>query len=89
MRQFRFLIGYLTYIMQQSGTFLLFFGLSPSSDAITAQRLAVSRACCKRFWPYEERYFILPICDMSGCRPTLGRNQKTLMAVTGAVLPDY
>ena len=26
-----------------------FLGFKPSSDAITAQRLAVSRACCNRF----------------------------------------
>ena len=52
-----------------------FFGFRPSSDAITAQRLAVSRACCNRFCPYEERYFILPIIRISsGCRPWIPRS---------------
>ena len=39
-------------------------------DAMIPARLAVSRACCSRFWPYDERYFILPISRInSGCSP--------------------
>ena len=60
-----------------------FFGLSPSSEAITAQRLAVSLACWSKFWPYEERYFILPtILINSGCRPWMPRSMAVRLPVS-------
>ncbi len=45
--EFRLVVGHFAYVMQQTGAAGL-FGV-PSSEAITAHRLAVSRACCSRF----------------------------------------
>jgi hypothetical protein len=59
--------------------------LARINDGVRQQKL---RRCPGIGSVFVHRYLIL-IGDMSGCRPTLGRNQKTLMAVTGAVLPDY
>ena len=51
------------------------FGLSPSSEAIIAQRLATSRECCSKFWPYELLYFIRPtVLISSGWRPWIPRS---------------
>ena len=60
-----------------------FLGFKPSSDAITAQRFAVSRACCRRFWPYDDRYFILPTIRISsGFRPCTPRSMAVRLPVS-------
>ena len=78
--------------LSSSGTFPIscrrparfaFLGLSPNSDAITAQRFAVSRACCKRFCPYEDLYFIFPtILISSGCNPCIPKSIAVRLPVS-------
>ena len=60
-----------------------FFGFRPSSLAIIPQRLAVSRACWRRFCPYEERYFILPTMRISsGCKPWIPKSMAVRLPVS-------
>ena len=39
---------------------LAILGFKPSSEDMIPHNLATSLECCKRFWPYDDLYFILP-----------------------------